>query len=349
MDKSQKKEKAGQGASRRLLAVPAGDPASLGMVYPAEVRAVLDEQVEWLRPFPEAGEGRPDWREWPKETECLFSTWGMPQLTPALLDALPNLRAVFYGAGSVKRFVTEESYARGVRIFSGATANAIPVAEFALGQILLGLKRYRQLEAGTAEEWVACCKRRNAVPGNFRTRVGLVSYGTIARLLRGYLRPFDHRVAVWDPFLTAEAAEAEGVELMTREGLFRECDVVSIHTPLLPETKGMFGRDDIRLLKEGALLINTARGALFDADGFAAGLRERPDVRAVVDVIGAEPPQAEHPLFGLENVEITPHIAGSMGPECARIGFYMVDALASVMENRASEREVFESDLGAIA
>lgn len=343
------KQNRNKNGERRLWAVPAGDPASLEMVYPGEVRAVLGERVQWLRPFPEAGEEAPDWREWPEETECIFSTWGMPKLTPALLDVLPNLRAVFYGAGSVKPFVTEASYARGVRIFSAAKANAIPVAEFALGHILLGLKRYRQLEATTAEEWRVRNQRRNAVPGNFGTRVGLVSYGAIARLLRDYLRPFDHRVAVWDPFLAEPEAEAEGVELMSREALFRECDVVSIHTPLLPETKGMFGREDIRLLKEGALLINTARGALFDEEGFAAGLRERPDVRAVVDVIGSEPPRAGHPLFGLENVEITPHIAGSMGPECARMGFYMADAVAAMMENQPSGQEVLESDLGLMA
>lgn len=333
---------------KRKAGVLAG-PANLAMVYPPDVRAELDAMVEWVNSWPEAGEGKPDWRDFPEDTEYLFSTWGMPKLDAELLDHLPQLRAVFYGAGSVKGFVTDESYARGIRIFSAAAANAVPVAEFTLAEILLGLKQSRQLEARSAEEWKSHSALKHSVPGNFRTRIGLVSYGAIARILRGYLRHFDHEVSVWDPFLSPEEADREGVRLLTREDLFAQSDVVSIHTPLLPATRGLFGAEDVQRMKAGAVLINTARGALFQQEELVAALRERPDVQAVMDVLAPEPPHEDDPIFALPNIRITPHIAGSVGPECGRMGLYMLEALRDVEAGRPTPREVFQSDLAGMA
>jgi len=101
--------------------------------------------------------------------------------------------------------------------------------------------------------------------------------------------------------------------------------VVSLHTPWLPETVGMVTGAHLRSMKTDATFINTARGAIVREAEMIAALQERPDLTAVLDVTYPEPPEAGSPLYTLPNVILTPHIAGSMGRECQRMGRLMVD------------------------
>lgn len=334
----------------RLKAIPAGDADNLALVYDEETRTSLSRKVEFLLPWPEPGEAKRQPLDWPEETEALFGTWGMPTLTAGVLERLPNLKVLFYGAGSVKALLCDEFFRKGIRVFTGARANAIPVAEYALAQILLHLKGISHLRVRSRADWRHYhATNRQAYPGNYRTRVGLVSYGVIARTLRERLRAFDHEVFVWDPYLSREEAEKEEVQLVDRGALFRECHAVSIHTPLLKETRGMLGYADILPMRRDGLLINTARGAVFDQRGLARALSERPDLVAVLDVLEKEPPEENDPIFALPNAHITPHVAGSMGPECARIGSDMDAACGDYLAGRPSPFEVRGNDLVRMA
>jgi phosphoglycerate dehydrogenase-like enzyme len=157
--------------------------------------------------------------------------------------------------------------------------------------------------------------------------VGLASLGVIARTLLKLLKPFDLNVLVYDPFLSPAEALALGVEKVSLEDLFVRSDVVSIHTPSLPETFGMITGEHIASMKNGATFINTARGELVRENEMIDVLTHRQDLQAVLDVTLVEPPPADSPLFTLPNVVLTPHIAGSVGTECQRMGRYMVDEL----------------------
>jgi len=337
-------------APTRLKAIPAGNADNLALVYDKETRASLSRKVEFLLSWPEPGEANRQPVDWPEETEALFGTWGMPPLTAEVLERLPNLKVLFYGAGSVKAFLCDEFFRKGIRVFTGARANAVPVAEFALAQILLHLKGISHLRVRSRADWRHYhATNRQAYPGNHRTRVGLVSYGVIARILRERLRAFDHEVFVWDPFLSREEAESEEVELVDRETIFRECHAISIHTPLLKETRGLVGYADVLSMRRDGILINTARGAVLDQSGLARALSERPDLVAVLDVLEKEPPAENDPVFTLPNVHITPHSAGSMGVECARIGSFMDQACGDYLANRPSPLEVRGNDLVRMA
>ena len=114
---------------------------------------------------------------------------------------------------------------------------------------------------------------------------------------------------------------------MSLEELFCTCDVVSLHTPNLPQTRGMITGGLLRSMKPGATFVNTARGAVVREAEMVEVLRERPDLWALLDVTDPEPPVEGSPLYSLPNVLLTPHIAGSLGPECRRMGRYMVDEL----------------------
>ncbi len=279
-------------------------------------------------------------------TEIILSTWGMPVLDAGLLDRMPSLRAVFYAAGSVKSFATPEVFRRGIIISSAAGANAIPVAEFSAATILLALKRvFPQMRAIRERH----AFRRMPMPGAYKTRVGLVSLGVIGQLTARKLRSFDVEVLACDPFATKEAAADLGVRLVGLPEIFSRCDVVSIHTPHLPETEGMIGADLIASMKEGATLLNTSRGAVIDEPALCRILESRPDLTAILDVTHPEPPAPDSPLLRLPNVFLTPHIAGSMDGEIERMGRWMLDEFARYLEGRPLHHRVTQEMLRTMA
>jgi phosphoglycerate dehydrogenase-like enzyme len=265
-----------------------------------------------------------------RDADVIFSGWGGPRMDAAFLDAAPNLRAVFYGAGSIRGIVTDAFWARGIVITSAAAANAIPVAEFTLAQILLSLKRawFYALEGKRTGEWVT----RQPVPGAYGSTVGLISLGLIGRRVVELLRPFDVRVIAYDPFVPAETAAELGIELAELDEVFSRADVVSLHTPWLPETVGMITGAHFAQMKPDSTFINTARGAVVREEEMIAVLQQRPDIYALLDVTYPEPPAAGSPLYTLPNVVLTPHIAGSLDAECWRMGHYMVEELARYLK-----------------
>ena len=255
--------------------------------------------------------------------EAIFSGWGMARLDEDFLSASPNLRIVFYGAGSIRYFATEAAWDRGITICSAWAANAVPVTEFTLAQIILGLKRvwHHALAIKQAQAWV----NKVSVAGAYGSTVGLISLGMIGRMVAERLRALDVDVIAYDPYVSAGTAAALGVRLVGLETVFHEADVVSLHTPNLPETRGMITGAHLASMKEGATFINTARGAVVRELEMIEVLSVRSDLFAILDVTDPEPPVEGSPLYTLPNVILTPHIAGSMEEECRRMGQYMID------------------------
>lgn len=258
------------------------------------------------------------------DAEIIFSGWGGPVMDEAFLAAAPKLKAFFYGAGSIRDLVTEAFWNRDIMVTTAVAANAVPVAEYTLSQILFGLKcgwqyaiRYKKGDAG----------RSLPSAGGYRSTVGLISLGTIGRLVCGLLRPFDVHVIAYDPFISPTHAEALRVELCPLAEVFRRADVVSLHTPNLPETRGMITGGHLASMKQYSTFINTARGAVVRQEEMIEVLKRRPDLAAVLDVTWPETLESDAPLLALENVIRTPHVAGSMGPERRRMGQYMVEEL----------------------
>ncbi len=256
------------------------------------------------------------------QVEVIFSGWGMPRCDADFLAAAPRLKAIFYAAGSVRGFVTDVLWKRGIIVSSSNNALAVAVAEFTLAQILLSLKSmWRQ-----ASDMRALRRPlRHLSPGIYGSVVGLVSVGAIARSLISLLRPFRLRVIAYDPYLPEEVARALGIELVSLEKLFEISDVVSLHTPWLPETEGLIRGHHLARMRTGATLINTARGAVVNEPEMIEVLKGRPDLSALLDVTCAEPLPSESPLYDLPNVILTPHIAGTLHRECCRLGAMAVD------------------------
>lgn len=172
------------------------------------------------------------------------------------------------------------------------------------------------------------------MPGAYRSRVGLWGLGHIGRLVAAHLAHFDVEILATDPVTSPDAARRAGVRLVPVEELFATCHVVSLHAPLLPETRGTIGERLLNSLGPGATLVNTARGALIDETAAARTLRARPDLTAVLDVTHPEPPAPDSPLFTLPNVVLTPHLGGALGAERHRLGQLVLDELHRFTQDR---------------
>ncbi|MDP4502503.1 hydroxyacid dehydrogenase [Nonomuraea turcica] len=316
------------------------DPNRFDDVYGPQARAAIERHLTIASPPLTADRLTPDVLA---DLQVLVTGWGAPRLDAELLAAAPKLSLVLYGAGSIRPLVTPEMWARGVRVTSAATANATPVAEFALSQILYALKhgwRYVLTARATAAPAV-----RGPETGAYDAVVGLVSLGATGRATARLLAHHDLVVQACDPYADPEEAERLGVRLVGLEELFATSDVVSLHAPLIPETRGIVGSRQLESMKPDATLINTARGGLVDEAALVDVLGRRTDLFAVLDVTDPEPAVAGSPLFTMPNIVVTPHVAGSLGHERRRHGEAMAEELARYVAGEPLLYEIIESGL----
>ncbi|MGW2115165.1 hydroxyacid dehydrogenase [Streptomyces zhihengii] len=267
-----------------------------------------------------------------KEVDVLITSWGAPVLTAETLDELPSLRAVLHAAGSVRKLVTDAVWERGILVMSAADANNEPVAEFVYAHTVLALKDVHRRARIIRE--TRSLPTVEGIPGIRRRRVGLVSLGSVARKVADRMQRLDTEVLAWDPHQQdeafVEAGVARAVDLRT---LMSGCDVVSVHTPLIPGvTEGLLTGELLRLLPQGATLVNTARGGVIDEAALISVLGERPDLYAVLDVTTQEPPAPDSLLYTLPNVMLTGHVAGTVGGERRALGRLVVDELRRLGE-----------------
>lgn len=308
-------------------------------VYAPDEQAVIARLLGESPPLVTPEHYRAGKRAWPG-VEMIFGGWGIVRFDEEFLARFPDLKIVFYAAGTISDLATDAFWQSGRRITTAVSANSVPVAEFALAEILFSLKHgWRHLadirKRKAFPRWIDL-----APPGAFGSTVGLLSLGNIARRLVDLLRPFDLDLVAYDPAVDPEAARRLGVRLLSLDEVFRLSMVVSCHTPWLPETERMIRGRHFEQMPQGATFLNTARGAVVAEDEMIAVLRSRPDLTAVLDVTHPEPPDPDSPLYELENVVLTPHLAGSLGGECGRMGRLMTKELGRHLAGRALECEV---------
>jgi phosphoglycerate dehydrogenase-like enzyme len=294
------------------------DPASLLRI--AELCSVLD-------PTPMASFDTEAARALLGQAEILITSWGCPRIDAALLSRAPQLRLVAHAAGSVKALVGPEVFAAGVAVTNAASANAVPVAEFTLAAILFANKqvfRYRDLyrERRAHLPWSALS---DPAVGNRGKTVGIVGHSRIGARVVELLQPFELEILLYDPYYVADDA-TQRVRSVGLDELMAESDVVSLHAPALDSTTHMIDAGRLALMRDGATLINTARGALVDENALVRELVSG-RISAVIDVTTPEVLPADSPLYGLPNVLLTPHIAGALGNERSRLGATVVSEI----------------------
>jgi len=270
------------------------------------------------------------------DVELIFSTWGMPSLTPEQLALLPKLKAVFYAAGATDSFA-RPLFARDVKVLSAWLANAIPVAEFCAAQIVLGLKGYfrnSRMVTGRAD-WPKA--HATAGPGCYGETVALIGAGAIATRTKELLEKYSVNVIV--------IPSRAGRRTVSLEEAFAKCFVVSNHLPNRDDNIGVLNGKLFASMREGAVFINTGRGAQVNEAEMIEVLEQRPDLTALLDVMHPEPPEEGSKLYTLPNVRLTTHIAGSINDEVHRMDDYMIDELKRYLAGEELIYEVRESML----
>lgn len=299
---------------RALLAMPAGMPRRMfDADQLARLHALTGLDPEHTVPALAAA---PDQEL--AEVEVLITGWGSSPVDAAALARMPRLRAIVHTAGTVRFVVADAVWERGdVLVTSATEANAVPVAEFTLAQILLAGKRSLAQE----HRYRRTRRHRAALPeaglGNHGGVVGLIGASRIGALVAELLRPFDLEVLITDPFASAERITALGATKVEPRELYARSDVVSLHAPDVPSTQGMVSRELLALMRDGATFVNTARPALVDVDA----LRDEVVSGRLAAVLDVHDDLAEDdPLWDAPLASITPHIAGSQGNELHRMG-----------------------------
>ena len=270
----------------------------------------------------------------------LVTGWGSaPPLTAGVFEAADRLRIIAHSAGSVKAMLTAqivEQYLipRNIIAFSAAPAIAENVAEATVGLLIMTCRRWvdQITYARGADRW------RNPeidYHGQFLlgSTVGIVGASLVGRKVIELLRPWDLTILLYDPYVSEEEAQQLGVENVALNELFRRCDHVSVHAPSIPETAKMIGGEQLALLPDGATLVNTARGSVIDEEALIAEAQTgRIDVG--LDVTDPEPPAPDSPLRKLDNVYLTPHVAGAGYYGYHKIGRMTLQALEDCFAGR---------------
>jgi D-3-phosphoglycerate dehydrogenase len=183
------------------------------------------------------------------------------------------------------------------------------VAECTVGLILAEVRNLARGHARLVQgKWDRAFPNSDDIPELYRRTVGLVGYGAVGQMVAGYLHAFGARLLAFDPFFKGHPAPAVLTDLPT---LLKESDVVSLHARLSPETKGLIGARELAWMKPTAVLVNTARSGLVDEAALVGALSERRLMGAALDVFDVEPLPPDHPFLRLDNVTLTPHLAGS--------------------------------------
>lgn len=268
-----------------------------------------------------------------RELHVMISTWSMPTFSDEELKAFPNLEAVFYSAGTIKPFA-EPFLKRGIKVISAWASNAIPVAEFTVAQIILASKGYWHASKAIKSRGKEHEHPRNSYPGMFEIEVALLGGGMIGSHVIKLLKNHHIKVLLVDPYFPQSKAEAMGVELVSLNQAFSRAQVVSNHLPNLPETEKMIGKEQFERMKDRAVFINTGRGQSVDEQGLIEVFSKRTDLEALLDVTFPEPPDEASPLYEMDNVHLTPHIAGAFGQERWRLVDTIIEELQSYIESK---------------
>lgn len=272
------------------------------------------------------------------DVEIMVGFWGAPVMSTELLDMMPKLKALVYAAGSVKHLVTKELLSRNIRVSSAAQINAQPVAEYTVAMVILALKRVFEIERSYRRDgWSPVSPAPQNITGVFGKTVGVVGASHIGKKVIELLKPFDVDVLLSDPY--TEIVDS-GVQQVSFDELIERSDVVTLHCPLTEETQGMVNASVLSRIRTGATLINTARGGLIDMPALVEALSSG-RIRAILDVTDpVEPLPASHPLLMLDNVTVTPHIAGSFGSETRRLGDFAIREIARYLDGDTMHGEI---------
>jgi D-3-phosphoglycerate dehydrogenase len=253
------------------------------------------------------------------------------KITAEALEGNTRLKAIARAGAGVDNIDTKAATKRGIVVMNTPGGNTVSTAEQTFALILA-------LSRNTAPAYQALIEGRwdrAKFTGNqlAAKTLGIVGMGRIGQVVAGYAKAFDMKVIALDPFFTKERADELGITLVDHlHKMLPMVDFLTVHTPMNDQTRGMFGKKELELIKKGAKLINCARGGIYDKDTLVAGLETGKLGGVALDVYEEEP-CTSHPLFGKPNVVCTPHLGASTEEAQTNVALEAVELLLDYFTN----------------
>ncbi|MCG3181666.1 MAG: Glyoxylate/hydroxypyruvate reductase B [Phycisphaerae bacterium] len=282
-------------------------------VYPVLERAAVERLERIGRVVRPAGPAKVWTQEqlaaWLADADVVLTGWGAPRLSAELLAGATRLRFIGHCAGTVAPVVDLSAWQRGVTVVSANSAMSSQVAEWAVTLASMSLRRWgevnRELRGPVGWRRSEPAARMDSIT---HQTVGILGLGDVGRWAVRMFNGFDCRVLVTAPE-SADVIAAAGGTKVELDRMLSESRVVSLHAPLNDQTRWIMNAERLARLADGAVLVNTARGRLIDHDALLAECRSG-RLSAALDVTEPEPLPADHPLWKLDNVIVSPHCAG---------------------------------------
>ncbi len=282
-----------------------------------------------------------------KGADIIVTSWGSPKIDAEILSACPDLLAVIHAAGSVKPLLSDEFIEKKIRITNSAVAIGEGVAESALAFLISACKGFYKLNEDTASGlWNENVP--TTVTDFYDITIGVISGGMVGRHLVKLLKSFHVDILMYDPILSAEEIAAIGAEKVELDELLKRSDAVTVHAPAIPATENMLNKDNLCLLRDGAVLVNTARGSIINERDLIEELKKG-RIFACLDVTEPEPPTADNELRTLKNVVLTPHIAGTNTNGLKRIALHVCEEVERLLRGERMKAEVDLNNLSKLA
>ncbi len=255
----------------------------------------------------------------------LVTGWGSPRVTEEILAMAPQLRIICHSAGSVRPYVCDQVFERGVCVTNAASAIAVSVAETTIGLMIASL---RHLCEYNEHLWKGGTGKFDPGPTHELTgkTVGIVGMGEVGRRVIALLKAFSCRILVFDPYKSAQEVENAGGLSASLQDVFARSDIVSLHAPDIPSNTHMISKSLLGLLRDHALFVNTARGRLVDEEALIEEVRSG-RIHCALDVFEGQASEVAKTLSGVRNAILTPRIAGRSVEARRRQGDVVVEDL----------------------
>ncbi|MBR3810726.1 MAG: hydroxyacid dehydrogenase [Agathobacter sp.] len=290
-----------------FVAIPKGT-AVFDTFVAEEVRAYLEEHFEVT--YNELGRRhtKEELKIILQDFDAVLTGWGNSMLDRECLEGNDRLKLIVHTGGTVGNLIDDYVYQKGIKVLSGNKLYAESVAEGTIAYMLMALRKIPDyIEAVREGNWRT---EADLWEGLLDRTVGIVGVGTISRIVIRMLQTFRVKIKVYSHYeVEPEFLEKYGCELATLDEIFSTCDIVSVHSALNEENRGLIQRKHFEMLKDGSLFINTARGAVIDEEALIDELQKN-RFSAVLDVYIKEPLPQESRLRSMKNVYPLPHMAG---------------------------------------
>lgn len=253
----------------------------------------------------------------------------------ALLELAPNLKLVIRAGEGTDNIDKVACQAKGVKVANTPGANSNSAAEHAIAIMFTLLRKTAFAHASTkAGKW-----EKSAFEGNevWKKKIGFVGFGKIGQIVAKRLSGFEPEVFFYDPMIETSPLGKKAADM---KEIFSKCDIITMHLPLIPATKGIVNKDLLGLMKKDAVLINASRGGIVNEEDLYTTLKEKKILGAAFDVFADEPLKAESKLFELDNLVMTPHLGASTCEAQFRVGEMAVHQIKEFFLNNNMMNEV---------